>query len=183
MCTLTCSATNATAIVQDVMARVEVPNGMIPQGAILLIRQTDSTVVRTVLRTRFVQRIKTHIISNERLNWKTHADAEAYIKMLETAFSEYKSRKTKTKASLALVIDIIDAPNSARIEFSISQVATEKHNFKVQPAPVWKRLPLSRDYIRRDQEFILTDAFKNRAPGVIKQLRPYPAQEGVSNHE
>ena len=163
-----------------ILARAYVPNGLFPQGEVRLIQRGSETIVQSVLQTRFVKRVRDHIAKNEQNNWRQHPDAAAYLRSLDEAFLEYQNRKESGKNEVALAIEFIDAPNAARVDFSFPMMSQDKHGFHVQPTKIWKSLKLSSDYIRKDQEHILVDAFKKRAADPLDHLHAYRIRQGYA---
>jgi len=153
-----------------ILARVYVPNRVIPQGEVRLVRRGCTAVVQTVLKTRFGERVMNRIIHTEMRDWGDHRDATSYLDALEDAFAEYEKRRLAEGKQMALVIDFVDSPVSAQVEFSFSRVSHEKHGFDIQPSAAWRSLAVSRDYLRKDQEYILTDSFKEGAAETLEYL-------------
>ncbi len=153
-----------------ILARICVPNRVIPQGEVRLVRRGGTAVVQTVLQTRFGKRVMNRITHNELRNWGDHRDAASYIDALEDAFAEYEKLRSAEGKQMALVIDFVDSPVSARVEFSFSMASHEKHGFDIQPSATWRSLTVSRDYLRKDQEYILTNSFKKGAAETLDYL-------------
>ncbi|MEZ5278195.1 MAG: hypothetical protein R3F07_17570 [Opitutaceae bacterium] len=118
------------------------------------------------------------ITENERGNWGDQQDAANYIGALQDAFSEYENRRLKQGRQTALVIEFIDGPDSARVEFRFSPVSRERSGFDIHPSPAWRIVPVSRDYLRRNQEFILVDAFKDGAAKPLDLLHRFRSDQG-----
>jgi hypothetical protein len=167
----------------EIVARADVPNSVVPQGEVRLARQGDDTIVRSILQTRFLKRAQNRIIGKERQNWGDHADATAYLEALAAAFVEYEARKADAGKHVALAIDFIDGPRSARVDFSFPPVSRDEHGYHTPPADAWRSLALSRAYVRRDQELILADVFEKRATALIERLQTYRALQGETEHE
>ena len=135
-----------------ILARAEVPNGIMPQAEIRLIERGNEMVVQSLIQTRFPGKVRSKIVKNEQANWTGHADASTYITALEAAFARYENRSI-------LAIDFISGPGGTRVDFSFP------------PAPVWRSLPLSAAYVQRNQEYILADAFGKETEDVVQMLR------------
>lgn len=166
----------------EVLARAWVPNGVVPQGEVRLVSRNGEAVVQTVLHTRFERRVERTISGKEQQNWDDHADALAYISTLKEAVGEYVRRKAASAEAVALVIDYVAGPETARVDFSFSRVRREKNGLRVSSAVVWQGLALSTDYVRRNQELILADAFGDGAKKAIRELhsiRPMLPEERV----
>ena len=163
----------------EVLARAWVPNAVLPQGEVRLLSLDGEVVVQSVLRTRFEGRVESHIAGNERRNWGDHADAAAYVAALEEAFREYKRRTSSAPGALALVIDFASGPDAQRVDFRFAPVSKNKEGLQVGPAPSWRTLSLSAEYIMKNQERILADAMGDRADEArrtLRNLRPSPSE-------
>jgi len=137
---------------ETILARAEVPNGIIPQAEIRLIERDSEMVVQSLIQTRFPEKVRSKIVKSEQANWPGHADVAAYITALEAAFARYEKRSM-------LAIDFVSGPGGTRVDFSFP------------PAPVWRSLPLSAAYVQRNQEHILADAFGKETEDVVHVLR------------
>ena len=166
-----------------IVARAFVPNAMLPQGEVRLLRRGRETIVQSVLHTRFGNRVKHRISGNERRNWGEHPDALAYMSALDGAFAEYEKNKDTSARDVALSIDFVDHVDASRVDFSFPPVSRDKHGFHIEAAPVWRSLDLSADYVRKNQEYILADTFNKDADELIEHLRAHQTPRENMGHE
>ena len=179
LCALsTAVAHDANAPELNVLARASVPNAIARQGEVLLASRGDDVLVRTVLHTRFADRVKKKIQDSERANWGDNPDAEQYVRTLDEAFVEYGQRKQAGDEPVALVIDFIDDGDDARVDFSFPAFDTARGGFRLETASTWRSLDLSTTYVRKNQAYILADAIGSRAARLLEQLREAGPGEG-----
>lgn len=155
---------------EGVVARAAVPNPWFPQGEVRLVEQDGAVVVQTVLRTRFEQRVMRYILEKEDVHWPNHPDAEAYAQALRRAVEEYDRRRAGTEDDLGLVIEFSEDADATEVRFRFAPVRRTEAGLSIDPAPTWIRLDLSHGYVRKNQELILEDAFKDRADEVLDSL-------------
>lgn len=161
-----------------ILARADVPNRIIPQAEVRLVRRGEEMVVQSAILPRFPNKVRNKIVSSEQVNWPGNADAEIYAAALEEAFLEYsKAHDSKTTA---LIIDFVSSSKSARVDFIFADAARSKQGITIQPAPVWRSLDLSDDYIKKNQEYILIDAFGKDADALIQTLRNSISNEAAN---
>ena len=156
---------------EQILARVDVPNTVLKQGEVRVVRRGPSIVVQTVLHTRFEQRVLARITRNEQQNWGTNNDAAACLADLGDAVAAYRRRIDQGARSLALVIDFVDDGDCARVELGFSRISDDGQGYGIRPGRAWRSRELSREYVLRDQEFIVADAFGKRASGLLAGLR------------
>jgi hypothetical protein len=171
------------SVATQIMARAYVPNRTIPQGEVRLVQRDGAAVVQSVLHTRFGKLAKKRITDKELKNWGDHRDATSYISAVEDAFNEYEKCRSAEGNQMALVIDFVDGPVSARVEFSFVHVSREKHGFDIRPSTIWRSLPVTRDYLRKDQEYILADAFQEDSDEPLDCLRRFRTGPESRPHE
>ena len=169
--TCVCGAEEVRREEAVVIARAYVPNSLIPQGEVRLLRNGGETTVQTVLHTHFAKRVRNSIISKERKNWGEHQEAKIYVESLHEVFSEYRKRRITGKKNVALVISFIYGPGVARVDFSFPTSSRSKQGFHIQSATIWRSVSFSDDYIRRNQAHIVDDVFKKRAESLLNRLR------------
>lgn len=158
-----------------ILARADVPNSIIPQAEVRLVRHGEEMVVQSAILPRFSNKVRNKIVSSEQMNWPGNANAEAYVAALEEAFLEYsKAHDSKTTA---LIIDFVSSAKTARVDFIFAAASRGRQGITIQPAPVWRSLDLSDDYIMKNQEYILKDAFGRQADALIKILRTSSSEE------
>lgn len=139
----------------SVLYRTRVPNAIIPQGEVQLVVRDRKTIVRSVIQTRFPEKVLAKIIKSEKRNWPDHPEMKTYIAALKKAFDEYAKRDRET----ALIIDFIAGPDGAQVDINLPS------------ATIWCSLPLSEKYVQKNQEYILADAFGKESDAVIAALR------------
>jgi len=153
-------------LAETVLMKAKVPNAAIPQGEVRLVRRGGEAVVQTCLQTRFPGRVFAKISGSERENWPGSAEMETYVGTLAEALDHYR----QLPAGSMLLIDFVAGPEGNRVDFLFP------------PAPVWRSLPLSADYVRKNQEHILADSFGKQANEAIAALRTLHAN-GESHGE
>jgi hypothetical protein len=158
-----------------ILARTDVPNSIIPQAEVRLVRRGEEMIVQSVLLPRFPNKVRNKISSSEKENWPGNTDADAYMAALEDAFLEYSN--VHDSKTTALIIDFVSSANSTRVDFTFAAAARGKQGITIQPAPVWRSLDLSDGYIMKNQEYILMDAFGKQADALIKTLRTSSSEE------
>lgn len=152
-----------------ILARADMPNGIIPQVEVRLVKHGGETVVQSAILSRFPSKVCRKIKASERKNWPGSLDAQAYVDALEEASAIYiEKHDPKTTA---LVIDFATSSDSAYIEIAFAAAVREKSGIGLQPAPAWRRLDLSANYIEKNQEYILADVFGKEAEPLIQTLR------------
>lgn len=155
----------------EVVARAYVPNRWLPQGEVRLVRRDDAVAVQTVLLTRFETRVERYILEQEEANWPEHPDAEAYARALRDAVAEYRDRRDEVGREVGLVIDFVQEGEATEVRFGFASVRRTGDGFAVDAVSPWSRLDPTDDYVRRNQELILEDAFADRAGEVLDRLR------------
>ena len=138
----------------SVLYRAKVPNTLFPQGEVQLVARGEEAVVRSVIRTRFPEKVLTKIVRSEQTNWPDHAETKIYIAALQELFACYAEHGTDE----ALTIDFTAGPGGTRVDLFYPA------------ATLWRSLPLSRDYVCRNQEYIIADSFGKQAENVIAAL-------------
>lgn len=166
-----------------VLARTDVPNAVLKQGEVRLLHRNGETIVQTILHTRFPGLVKKRITEKEQKNWADNPDAVTYLVVLGEALEQYALRKQESEESVALVIDLIDGLHTDRVDFSFGPMVQGKDDYRVHPVVVWRSLGLSRDYILRNQEYILADAFGRNAADVLEQLRTVRSNPESAAHD
>lgn len=162
----------------EILARANMPNNLFPQAEVRLVKRDCEMVVQSAILPRFPDKVRHKIVSSEEKNWPGDSDSKAYVAALENAFDAY--RREHDMKTTALVIDFVSAPNDTRIDFLFSAAERNKTGITLQPASVWCSLSLSHHYIRKNQEYILIDAFGKRADALIETLKN-PAFSDISN--
>jgi len=146
----------ATVYADDILlARAKVPNTLMKQAEISLIERGNEVIVQIQIDTLFPKKIHKKTIKTERENWGENSDMEAYLVGLDAAFAEYEKQK-KTKP---LLIEFVAVANGYRADFRFS------------PDTIWHSVPLSANYVQKNQEHILRKAFGKKANGFIQKLR------------
>ena len=153
-----------TAFGEDaVLAAAKMPNRIIPQAEIRLIKRGEDVAVESIIQTRFPGKVHSKIVKSEQTNWPGHSDAAAYLAALEEAFMKYKK-------DTVLTICFIAGPGGTRVDF------------RFPPAPAWRSLPLSAAYVQKNQEYILADAFEYNAADIIQTLRKLNPLESLNGN-
>lgn len=181
MLTLACVADDSRS---PIVARAKVPNAWTPQGEISLFQRGTHIVVRTLLVTRFDSKVKRHIETAEQTNWGTGHDSTQYVAALSSAFVEYHTRRKtwQGQGEAALQIDFIDDGDSSRVEFCFPSVDKQKDGWLPETTNTWKMLPVTTNYLVRNQELILLDSFHEKAADVLTQLQALrESREGVGH--
>jgi hypothetical protein len=142
---------------------------MIPQAEVRLVRRGEEMVVQSAILPRFPNKVRKKILASEQQNWPGSPDAHAYVAALEDAFETYA--KEHDRKTTALVIDFVSSADRSRVDFLFAAAVRNQEGITIQTAPVWRSLDLSDDYIRKNQENILVDAFGKNADALIKTLR------------
>lgn len=152
-----------------ILARTDVPNSIVPQAEVRLVRRGGEMIVQSVILPRFPGKVRNKITTAEQKNWPGNVDAAAYVAALEEAFAEYaEAHDSKTTA---LIIDFVSSAESTRVDFLFATAARDKSGITIQPSAVWRSLDLSDYYVTKNQEYILIDAFGKQADTLIKILR------------
>lgn len=151
-----------------ILARTDMPNSIIPQAEVRLVRQGEETIVQSAILPHFPHKVLKKIVKSEHDNWPGNRDAQEYITVLTEAFLVYE--KEHDLKTTALVIDFVTAPGTARIDFLFPGAVRNETGIVLQPSSVWRSLALSEHYIRKNQEYILTDAFGKDAQPLIQIL-------------
>jgi len=152
------------------IASARMPNRVVPQAEISLLRLGDEMIVRSVIHTRFPSRVRDNIAGKEAKNWGDHADAATYRAALAEAFTEY-GRRRDAKTADALVIDFIAGPASARVAVAFAFLEADGKTWEPRDAATWRVVDLSREYIEGNQVFILEDALGKDAESAVRTLR------------
>ncbi len=146
----------------NVLHRTKVPNALFPQGEVQLVEKGHEAIVRSEIRTRYPNKVLAKIIRSEEANWPNNPDMQTYIAALKEVMALYTADKTDK----TLIIDFVSGP-AARVDF-------------FYPAPDrWRSLPLSNEYVRKNQEFILADAFGRNAGEVLSALEKLNPKEAA----
>lgn len=152
-----------------ILARTDVPNSIVPQAEVRLVRRGGEMIVQSVILPRFPGKVRNKITTAEQKNWPGNVDAAAYVAALEEAFAEYaEAHDSKTTA---LIIDFVSSAESTRVDFLFATAVRDKSGITIQPSAVWRSLDLSDYYVTKNQEYILIDAFGKQADTLIKILR------------
>lgn len=152
-----------------VLARADMPNRFIPQAEIRLVKRGEEMVVQSAILPRFPDKVLKKITSSEQKNWPCNSDSATYIDALDAAFTEYLGEyNLKTTA---LVIDFVSNTESNRVDFFFAPAERDETGIVLQTAPIWKSLILSDDYIKKNQQYILADAFGKEAATLLGTLR------------
>jgi len=152
-----------------ILARTDVPNSIVPQAEVRLVRRGGEMIVQSVILPRFPGKVRNKITTAEQKNWPGNVDAAAYVAALEEAFAEYaEAHDSKTTA---LIIDFVSSAESTRVDFLFATALRDKSGITIQPSAVWRSLDLSDYYVTKNQEYILIDAFGKQADTLIKILR------------
>ncbi len=152
-----------------ILARTDVPNSIVPQAEVRLVRRGGEMIVQSVILPRFPGKVRNKITTAEQKNWPGNVDAAAYVAALEEAFAEYaEAHDSKTTA---LIIDFVSSAESTRVDFHFATAVRDKSGITIQPSAVWRSLDLSDYYVTKNQEYILIDAFGKQADTLIKILR------------
>lgn len=152
-----------------ILARTDVPNSIVPQAEVRLVRRGGEMIVQSVILPRFPGKVRNKITTAEQKNWPGNVDAAAYVAALEEAFAEYaEAHDSKTTA---LIIDFVSSAESTRVDFLFATAVRDKAGITIQPSAVWRSLDLSDYYVTKNQEYILNDAFGKQADTLIKILR------------
>jgi len=152
-----------------ILARTDVPNSIVPQAEVRLVRRGGEMIVQSVILPRFPGKVRNKITTAEQKNWPGNVDAAAYVAALEEAFAEYaEAHDSKTTA---LIIDFVSSAESTRVDFLFATAVRDKAGITIQPSAVWRSLDLSDYYVTKNQEYILIDAFGKQADTLIKILR------------
>lgn len=153
----------------EILARTVVPNSMIPQAEIRLVRRGEETIVQSAIWPSFPGKVLKKITRSEKKNWPGDANAEAYIAALKMAFDIYE--KQHDRKTTALVIDFTSAGDHTRVDFYFAAASRSDSGIRIQSAAAWKSLKLSPGYVEKNQEYILLDAFGKEAHQHIRTLR------------
>ena len=152
-----------------ILARTDVPNSIVPQAEVRLVRRGGEMIVQSVILPRFPGKVRNKITTAEQKNWPGNVDAAAYVAALEEAFAEYaEAHDSKTTA---LIIDFVSSAESTRVDFLFATAVRDKSGITIQPSAEWRSLDLSDYYVTKNQEYILIDAFGKQADTLIKILR------------
>ncbi|MBN2069263.1 MAG: hypothetical protein JW739_06470 [Opitutales bacterium] len=141
---------------ETVLASAQMPNRIFPQSEIQLVETEDGFIVRSIIDTRFPDKVLKKIRGSEESNWGDNKDMQTYVETLEAAFIDYKDERRMNKQAL-LVVDFCRYSSGDRIDFKLNGELRES-------------LFLSSNYIRNNQEYILRDAFGQTAETLIEQL-------------
>lgn len=152
-----------------ILARTDVPNRMLPQAEIRMIRRGPERVVQSAILPRFPNKVMQKITTSEQKNWPGNPNADTYVATLKEAFKVYQEQHDRK--TTALVIDFVSSTNSTRVDFCFAPATRNDSGILLQPATVWESLDLSPDYVKKNQEYILIDAFGKEASEHIKTLR------------
>lgn len=156
-----------------------VPSSLLKQGEVRLIKDGDLLIVQSLLYSKYMGRIQKKIIQNESENWTRDSagfqDMNNFCSLLkdavvhaENAFAQ-KPKHSRLKRP-SLLIEFVRGPDHSSIRFceveldidslqSSTWRVIDKHVFQ-EMTPAWK------EYVPRNQELILQDAFK-ADPGIV----------------
>lgn len=141
---------------ETVLASAQMPNRIFPQSEIQLVETEDGFIVRSIIDTRFPDKVLKKIRGSEESNWGDNKDMHTYVEALEAAFADYKDERKTNKEAL-LIVDFCRYSSGDRIDVQLSGALKDS-------------LFLSSNYIRKNQEYILRDAFGQTADTLIEQL-------------
>jgi hypothetical protein len=167
---LACARASA-AEEETILARAWVPNALLRQGEVRLVRHGDEVVVQSVLHTAYARRAREHIAGKERLHWPGSADAASYMKSLDEAIAAYEAARASSKESRGLAIEFRTGPGGARVDFRLPVVSHGRDGLRVEPSTAWRTLDLSPVYVEKNQELILEDTFGKRGDKALAALR------------
>ena len=145
------------------------PNRIFPQAEVRLVQRGDEQVVQSAILPHFPNKVLDKITKSEHDNWQDNPDAQEYVATLEEAFRVYIDGHDLQ--TTALVIDFVTKPEASRIDFRFADAKRNKAGIVLQSSPVWRSLPLNDHYIRKNQEYIIKDAFGKNADTLIHKLR------------
>lgn len=171
---------------EQINARTYVPSTTFAQGEVRLLLGEEGATVQSLLCTRFTKRATKQIGEKESQNWGDHPDATAYVNALAEVMQEYDKRRDGAQKEIALLVSIVDAFEAGRVDFSIVSVTKDEHGYHVNEDSLLetlRSLPVSETYIRKNQEFILLDAFKKRGPELVKRVQELRADAKGVSHE
>jgi len=137
-----------------------VPNRLMPQGQVQLVRQTNGAAIVVLLDTRFLDRVVHAIIEKEQRNWPAdHPDARAYIAGLLDARDAVR-RETGGRGRESLMIAFVLDPADGRVEWSTGPVERDDRHLLAMPErrQLLVKRP-SRTYLDRNAALILADSF------------------------
>lgn len=155
----------------EILARADVPNRVIPQAEIRLVRRGAEMVVQSAILPRFPNKVLKKITRSEKTNWPGNPDSDAYVATLEQAFEVYRTQHDRK--TTALVIDFVSSADDTRVDFYFASATRNESGIILQPANIWKSHKFSTEYVKKNQEYILIDAFGKEADEHINTLRSF----------
>lgn len=163
-------------VAAEVVRMEWVPNRMLPQGQVQVLREDPVVSVLVVLDTRFLDRVVSAIIEKEQRNWPAdHPDAQAYIATLREAREDVR-RESGGHGREALAIAFILDPAGGRVEWSTGPVFhTEQGHATLRQPRLLRRVYPSAAYLERNAALILEDSFGIPA----EEARAWLAREDV----
>lgn len=167
---------SAIPSVAEVVRSGWVPNRLMPQGQVQLVRQTNGTAIVVLLDSRFLDRVVAAIVEKEQRNWPSdHPDARAYIEGLKAA-REAVRRETGGRGRETLKIAFELDPDDGRIEWSTGAVErNEQHLLAMPESRILLAHRPARDYLDRNAVLILMDSFgltDSAAATLLAEARP-----------
>jgi len=162
--------------------RAPVPADPPYQGEVRLLRRDSALVVQTLLNSKVMQRVVGAIQKKELQNWpqgrEGSIDSRRYSEELVLAFQTVRDRaKERQKAGergrhLQLMIEFVLEEPRGYVALYLPTLTQEDDRLVVQKKELLKKLPLSRDYLRKDMQLIIQDSFQLEPDKAIELLQP-----------
>lgn len=161
VCPMVCCVWMTLALCSDadVVRSGWIPNRMIPQGQVQVVRAENGFRVDILLHTRHMDRVVKAIIEKETGNWPTnHPDAIAYMEMITLAREDIRKISPDHEKE-TLMISFRLNQHESLVVWATGTIEKTKDNHLFMPDPTITRSWMaSRSYLRTNAELILEDS-------------------------
>ena len=164
--------------------RAPVPVDPPYQGEVRLLRRNSTLVVQTILNSKVMHRVVGAIQRNELRDWPQNRegsmDSRRYTEELALAFQTVQDRaKERQKTGerdryLQLMIEFVLEEQRGYVALYLPTLTQQNDRLVLQKKELLKKLPVSRNYLRKNMQSIVEENFQLEADKADELLRPIP---------
>ena len=158
--------------------RKPVPSKEKPQGELRLVSRGEARVIQTLIFSRFPSRFLKAMKKIEAIAWPIEmigkGDSNLYMTGVELAIgyanTQYPFRKNKEDKRKKLLMELVYSPKHCFAAFYLFELDDSKDVPTVATRELFSLVPLSSQYVKREQVLILEDAFEFDREKAVKAL-------------